>query len=114
MDKIQTCKLLKLHQDDPVIQKCISLLEHSPPFEVTISEPTVANTQELKLIYAQRFKVHKSLNLSRIEVSETLFDDLHKENDEFIAVFEIAFPSEAFMIFADTQIKRVIGGMYIG
>lgn len=107
-------KLLNLHQGDLLIQKCISLLEHSPPYEVTISEPTVANTKELLAVYSQRFRVHKSLSLSIIEVSENLFDDLDKETDEFIAVFEIAFPSdEAFIIFADKQVKRIIGGMHM-
>lgn len=113
MENIKTTTLLKSHQGDPVIQKCIFLLETSSPDEITISEPTVAKTKELKTIYRQRLTVHKKLSLSTIEHSESLFDDLDKETDEYIAVFEIQFQSAAFMIFTNNKIERVIGGIYM-
>ena len=113
MNKMQIDKLLKSCKDDLLIRKCIALLENSLPHETKISELAVAKTKELIPIYRRRLTVHRNLSLSTIEGGETLFDALGKEAEEYIAVFEIGFPSEAFIIFTDKDVKRVVGCLSI-
>jgi len=109
MNRAQIENLLKSCQANSLIQNCISLLATSLPQEVTISEPTVANTKELLSIYRRRLTVHENLNLSTIEGGEKLIEALGKETDDDIAVIEMRFPSVAFMIFTDNQVKRLLG-----
>jgi hypothetical protein len=101
--KSRIIDILSLGESTAITQRCINALENTPTIE--IKSDILANTKEVLYTYRLRVEMHSNV----IKGGDDLVNALEKESGEEVRISMFRTVKEEFLIFTDSELKRLIG-----